>query len=46
MPTCSLDPAGWFKLGKEANNHAPSLPTAAWEGKARFGLAMNVLGDT
>jgi hypothetical protein len=36
MTSCSLDPAGWFKLGKQANNHAPSLPTAAPEGKARF----------
>jgi hypothetical protein len=33
MPSYSLDPAGWFEFGKEANNHAPSLPTAAKEGK-------------
>src|ERR1700742_2876321 len=36
VPSDSLDPAGWFELGKEANNHAQSLPTAATEGKARF----------
>ncbi len=36
MPPCSLDPAGWLELGKESNNHAPSLPTAESEGKARF----------
>jgi hypothetical protein len=32
-----LDAAGGFEFGKEADNHAQSLPSAAAEGKLRIG---------
>jgi hypothetical protein len=38
MPTGSLYPAGGCQLRKESDDHAPSLPSAAPEGKPRIAV--------